>query len=457
MSTVKGKIKLCTTDLNGVSVENIGGIPFYERYVEFDHLLQKYVSDRRYRDAFSEPICNHNNGTIDWYISKEGDGFPCRLADLQGTSDYEQYSKLKDSYIQYYKRLMGDMSDHDRNYFNCMIKQASSELSDYSTFCKDGKITFGVWGVQLNNERSMSMAIRTDIDDHRVHSITYQLSGPGVLSGVTGTIKRKHGHILNGNKDIPTVTPDNGYSFSAWEPDAPHNKAVESDMVFTAVCSPVPVPETAEETPNEPTPAEEPQTPTFSNVNFNAGEHGKLKGAKSIMAENGKPVPSASIPEVKPRRGYEFAGWDKNPNNAINDETTFNAQYKKLGKKAGGLFGGFGSGFGWSRRGCLGSLLGLLLTALLIMLLSALFRNCSGPAIRTPHVPHVPVTTPDLIETRPATTPIVEQPLETTTTTTTTETDYDAVRALIKEYQQRIDELEKMLPEEQNSTIDGEI
>lgn len=457
MSTVKGKIKLCSTNLNGVSVENVGGIPFYERYVEFDHLLQKYATDRRYSDAFSEPICNHNNGTIDWYIKNAGDGFPCKLSELQGTEEYEEYCKLKDSYIQYFKRIMNDMPEHDRAYFDCLIKQACTDYSDYSTFCKDGKITFGVWGVQVLNDKSISMAIRTDIDDRRVYSITYQLSGRGVLSGITGTIKRKHGHILNGSKDIPTVSPDNGYTFSAWEPDAPHNKTVESDMVFTAICSPVPIPETAEESPDEPKPIEEPQAPTFSNVNFNAGEHGKLKGAKSIMVENGKPVPTGSIPEVKPRRGYEFAGWDKDPNNAINDETTFNAQYKKLGKKAGGLFGGFGSGFGWSRRGCLGSILGLILTALLILLLSSLLRNCSGPSVHTPYVPSSPITTQEIVEPRPKLKPVEEQPLEKTTTTTTTETDYDAVRALIKEYQQRIDELEKMLPEEQNTMVDGEI
>ena len=165
------------------------------------------------------------------------------------------------------------------------------------------------------------------------------------------------------------------------------------------------------------------------------------------------------VPERYYDEIFEFAGqWDMNPNNAINDETTFNAQYKKLNKKAGGLFGGFGSGFGWSRRGCLGSILGLILTALLILLLSSLLRNCSGPSVHTPYVPSSPSTTQEVVEPRSKTKPVVEQPLEkTTTTTTTTETDYDAVRALIKEYQQRIDELEKMLPEEQNNIVDGEI
>ena len=45
--------------------------------------------------------------------------------------------------------------------------------------------------------------------------------------------------------------------------------------------------------------------------------------------------------------------------------------------------------------------------------------------------------------------PVVEGELEKTTetTTTNTEVDYEAVRALIQEYQERIEELVKMLPE----------
>jgi acyl-homoserine lactone acylase PvdQ len=36
------------------------------------------------------------------------------------------------------------------------------------------------------------------------------------------------------------------------------------------------------------------------------------------------------------------------------------------------------------------------------------------------------------------------------------EEDYDAIRALIKEYEQRIDELEQMLPENQGQISGGE-
>ena len=77
---------------------------------------------------------------------------------------------------------MLDMSNHDRQYFDCLIKYVNSDISDYTTFFKDGHLIFGVWGLQLNGQKDISMAIRTDIDDRRVYSITYQMSGNGILS-----------------------------------------------------------------------------------------------------------------------------------------------------------------------------------------------------------------------------------------------------------------------------------
>ena len=37
MSSVRDKVKLCSIDMNGVAVEKINGVPFYERYIEFEY------------------------------------------------------------------------------------------------------------------------------------------------------------------------------------------------------------------------------------------------------------------------------------------------------------------------------------------------------------------------------------------------------------------------------------
>lgn len=191
--------------------------------------------------------------------------------------------------------------------------------------------------------------------------------------------------------------------------------------------------------------------PEFSNVRFDGGEHGKIKGIDIIRAKNGEPVPPMQVPEVKPKRGYDFVGWDEDINNPINGDKVFKAQYKKNGKGfwgnlfSGGLFGWFrnlfsGFGFGGFGRGwfsgCLSWIVGLLLMGLLIMLLSSLFRGCSTRN----NTPIVTQPIPEVVHT-----PKQETPQETPQKTD----DYEAIRALIQEYERRIDELEQMLPENQ--------
>lgn len=471
MSTVKGKSKLCSTPANGLSVENIGGIPFYDRFVEFDHLLQKYVIDRKFKDSFAEPLFNDARGTIDWYVPSHYAGIP-RFEDLKGTADYDAATRQKDACIQYLKRQMLDMPDHDRQYFDCLVKYANSDISDFTTFYSDGHVIFGVWGLQLNGQKDVSMAIRTDIDDRRVYTITYKMSGNGTFTGVDSVIRRKHGHTLSGPIDIPTVIPDEGYEFSSWEPDAPHNKVVDSDLLFTAICTPAPKIDepvaVAEPEPEAPTIVphiEEPEKndPTFSEVKFDPANFGKLKkGVRATQVQNGKVVDPAIIPQVKPKPGYVFTGWDKDTTEPITKDTVFKAQYEKK-EGNGGIVGAGPVGGFWGRGGgCLNWLIGLLGALLLLFLLSLLLRACGSGVLpgKTPIITDEEVVTTESVvpddgvssiqpqHQLPA--PVVEGELEKEKITTEKEVDYEAVRALIQEYQQRIDELAKMLPESGN-------
>ncbi len=390
MSTVKGKSKLCSTSVNGISIESVGGVPFYDRYVEFERLLQKYVADSRYMDSFAEPLFNGTGGTIDWYIPAQYVGVT-RLEELKGTQDYEEAVRQKNVCIQYLKRQMVDMSDHDRQYFDCLTKYADSDISDFTTFYGNGHIFFGVWGIRLNGAKDISMAIRTDIDDSRVHTVTYLMSGKGMFTGVDSTLKRRHGHVLSGARDIPNVIPGEGFEFSSWEPDAPHNKVVESDMTFTAVCTEtaVPVEPSAEESPVADTPVEQP------------------------------------VPEETPAFGDA-------PSDSGNDETG-----KGFGTGAsGGFFGRNG--------GCLNWLIGILGALLLIFLILLLLKTCS-PVFGTGDTF---IITDEKVPAQPSLPPpVVEGNLEKEKVTTEKEVDYEAVRSLIQEYQERIEDLSRMLPE----------
>ena len=449
MSSVRDKVKLCSIDMNGVAVEKINGVPFYERYMEFDNTIKKHIIDKKYHNLFAQPVFNATNGMIDWYVPANFQN-AIKLSELKGTTEGDEYSKQKEVIIQHLNRISAGLPEHDQKYFKCLTKYLSADYIDDLVYCDNGQIIFGVWGLRLIDGKNLTTSIRTDIDDKRVYTITYQVRGNGIMSGIKGAIKRRHGHILNGSKDIPNIIPEEGFEFSSWEPDAPHNKKVESDINFTAICTPIPVqPVTDEDTPTNDIVELENTQPEFSNVRFDGGDHGKIKGIDTIRAKNGEPVPPMQVPEVKPKRGYDFVGWDEDINSPINGDMVFKAQYRKkrtgFGRNlfSGGLLGwfrnlfrGLGFGGGWF-SGCLSWIVGLLIMGLLILLLSSLFRGCGTRN----NAPIVTRPVPEVVQT-----PKLEVPKEIPQTTD----DYEAIRTLIQEYERRIEELEQMLPENQS-------
>jgi subtilisin family serine protease len=120
------------------------------------------------------------------------------------------------------------------------------------------------------------------------------------------------------------------------------------------------------------------------NVSFNAGENGTLKGNSFITKEANTYLGDDEIPQVDPKDGYEFVGWDETPNGyQVTDNKEFKAQYRQIPPVVlpknpwwkrfwlwlTALFAG---------KGCLKWLLWALLFLLLLLLLLWLLRNCHG-------------------------------------------------------------------------------
>ena len=95
MSSVRDKVKLCSIDMNGVAVEKINGVPFYERYIEFDNTIKKHIIDRKYHNLFAQPVFNTTNGMIDWYVPANFQN-AIKLSELKGTAEGDEYSKQKE-------------------------------------------------------------------------------------------------------------------------------------------------------------------------------------------------------------------------------------------------------------------------------------------------------------------------------------------------------------------------
>jgi len=116
-------------------------------------------------------------------------------------------------------------------------------------------------------------------------------------------------------------------------------------------------------------------------IRFNAGDNGNISGNTELQKHSGEIISESEVPKVEPKAGYEFTGWDKNPNDyGVTGETIFTAQYNPIVQPIARL-PWYRRFWNWLRslffgRGCLKWLLWLLLLLLLILLFFWLLRGC---------------------------------------------------------------------------------
>lgn len=122
-------------------------------------------------------------------------------------------------------------------------------------------------------------------------------------------------------------------------------------------------------------------------IRFNSGDNGNLSGNTELQKHSGEIISESEVPKVEPKAGYEFTGWDKNPNDyGVTGETIFTAQYSPIVPPITRL-PWYKRFWNWLRnlffcRGCLKWLLWLLLLLFLILLLMWLLRGCDSERVR---------------------------------------------------------------------------
>ena len=113
-------------------------------------------------------------------------------------------------------------------------------------------------------------------------------------------------------------------------------------------------------------------------VRFHAGEGGKLNGTPELTKYNNEIITEGEVPKIEAKEGYEFIGWDRNPNNySVTGDTEFTAQYRPIVPPPVPLPWWKRFWLWFTEKGCLKWLLWLLLLILLLLLLLWLLRRCS--------------------------------------------------------------------------------
>lgn len=199
--------------------------------------------------------------------------------------------------------------------------------------------------------------------------ITFDSNDGGHLEGNCNLTLKKGVNLFLQSLPIPIA--DEGFEFSGWSPVLNQDTLVEEDKHYTALfkkkkAEPV-APGIVEGETNPPV--------ELLTVKFDAGENGIFETEPDLLkVERGSVIDYASIPTVKPNKGYEFGGWDRSTSEPITENTTFHACYNKKDvlpwyKKLWLWFTG---------KGCLKWLLWLILLLLLLFLLSFLLNSCHG-------------------------------------------------------------------------------
>lgn len=432
MSNVKGKIKLCSVKLSAFNIENVNGSPIYNRFTDYERILERNFPQCEYARLLAEPVLDAGKAEIEWF-APPGEEVPVTLGSLKDTPDYDRYARLRDQALADLRRMAVETDNPQvRAYLESALRFDGTDYMDDVTFCYDGRVTFCTWGMRLlPNRRQGAIVITDGVKDHRTHTVTYRIEGKGEIRGTAASFLRRHGHRLQGAADIPEIIPASHYIFERWEPTAPQGKDVTSDLTFTAVCRhdgscrvlftagegghldgaleldrhvgdaltaadfPHPIPDEGREFAGwsvdpaglvldgdlnvtasfRSTPPPPPPPPPTWHVRFETGEQGSFRGPDGkptncyeMDVKAGEAIPLGSLPPVTPGKKLQFAGWDADPAAPLTGDTVFHARYEKKPSW-------------WQRmrrRGFLKWLLWLLLFLLLLLLLWFLLDNCKG-------------------------------------------------------------------------------
>lgn len=381
MAFVKNKVKLCETSLSDFGLGQIESIPFYRRYSGIEQLFKKLVPSVNFARHFAQPCENSNKKVLEWFYVPGGEA-PTRLSDLSDTDPaYTDAIAQRDSVIKAIKKAYNDASENERKFFDAVLFGIDSAESDSTTYVCDGQVLFGVWGMRAKQGRKIEDVIREDVLDHRVFTITYEISGDGGLS--LTSVKRKYGHKLTTN-DVPVVTPSEGWKFTRWNPDIPQGWMVTEDKTFLAVCEKedivLPPPTTGgaekgdddddviEDVVGGPEVIEEPEPDDVQyHIHFKSEDGGSLSGITDIWKKDGEKVYGSDIPTAIADEGWEFVGWDHQPENyVVHSDDEFIARFRKIEttKRHGWFWGDWWHG----RTGCLPALLNWFLLGLGLLL-----------------------------------------------------------------------------------------
>ncbi len=424
---------LCRSNLDYFCSEQlVGRKTIISRYEALENFISRFI-DPKYKDFISYPVVD--GSSIEFYgINWEND-IPELFNELS-QEDQIKYRQIIDETVCYYRNKIEELKNSGNTEVADYLCKAITFVDDEFLFCYDNKVVMGVWGMKkktnfppdtdvitVGYDRFLTIKFKSDDSCHLANTSSLKLkSGTSVSMDMFPEIIPNEGYgnprwtptdcpskitenltftatcdkrkvtvsfdsdstcRIEGNSsieldwgstlsssDFPRVVPADGYENPTWSP-SPINTRITEDICFTASCTlsriePIVTP-----------PIIEDSNPVRQyTVYFNAGENGEVEGPTSMQCDEGTRLDLSSFPNVKPKDGFVFKGWDIPNGFEVNSDFTVNAVYeeeknpwwKRFWLWLCGLFSG----------GCLKRLLWFLLILFLLFLFLFLLKNCIG-------------------------------------------------------------------------------
>lgn len=305
MPTVSGKQRLCKCHLNRFkSFEGLNGHPWYERYDDIADIVAHNI-DKQYCHFLAQPVLDGEE--ILWFTEPYSEQ-PRRLNELSG-AEHELYSHIKDDTMAHYRDAISRLKNQGHKNEALALESTISSINDEFVYCYDGKTVLGIWGMKPRDEFRQALGIVTnnDFEDPKRKKNPDSSTPYG-----------------NDNPDKLYNNPDNPHL----RPDPQDEKPKEEEGSKDE--------EPKEEKPQDEDPdddrleEEEPKATNLYNVDFIPTDGGHLQGTTHYSKEWGSTVQPNEVPMPVPDEGYEFIGWDIQPEGyCIKGDTLFTAYFRK--------------------------------------------------------------------------------------------------------------------------------
>lgn len=277
---VKGKEQICVCEDYKKYFKSIQGFGGHTLFDRYNDL--ENIVNKHVDEKFRHFLAQPelDGNNIYWFSTPYYEE-PKRLSDLN-EQEQDSYENEKNKTLSHYHKVIEELKSQNKNSESEVLGNALKFVNDDFVYCYDGKTVLGVWGMELRDEvrEPLGIAMKNSFEKPK-------------------------------KKKLPVSESNNSDDDPNEEPDI---------------------------TP------EDDNDDSLKNVRFESEENGALQGQTDYKMRRGEKVSADMIPDVEAKEGYEFVGWDIEPNNhEVENDVVFTAKFKKKSYKVRFFDGGNGS------------------------------------------------------------------------------------------------------------------